>query len=191
MLTSIHPLGERARQQSFRVTVASYLLGALAGGLAIGAVGGAVGSLLPLEGWRPLAAAGVALVGAALDLTGRRPPSVHRQVDENWLGRYRGWVYGLGFGLQLGAGVVTIVTAAAVYVTVALTVLVGSVPMGALIGAVFGVSRGVAILPSRKIEDHESLRVMMRGMQAGVGPATRYAVAAQLLVVVVAVAVAV
>src|SRR5918996_4573959 len=134
-----------------------------------------------------VAAAAIALVGAALDLPGRRPPSVHRQVDENWLGRYRGWVYGFGFGLQLGTGVATIVTTAAVYVTVALTVLVGSVPVGAVIGAVFGLARGLAILPSRRIEDHDTRRVMMRELQRGLAPASRVAVAPQVLVALVAI----
>jgi hypothetical protein len=31
-------------------------------------------------------------------------PSWQRQVDERWLTTYRGWVYGAGFGFQLGAG---------------------------------------------------------------------------------------
>ena len=34
----------------------------------------------------------------------------------SWLGRYRSWVYGLGFGVQLGAGVTTVVVSSAVYV---------------------------------------------------------------------------
>jgi hypothetical protein len=184
MLSSIHPLGERARQQSFWVTVTAYLIGTLVGGVATGALGGALGSLLPEGGWRLAAAAGIALVGGSLDFTGRKPPSVHRQVDENWLGRYRGWVYGLAFGLQLGAGVVTIVTSAAVYVTMALTVLVGSIGWGAVIGAVFALARGLAILPSRRIEDHESLRVMMRRLQDGLGRAQWLAIAAQVAVVI-------
>ena len=33
-------------------------------------------------------------------------------VHEQWLTRYRGWVYGVGFGAQLGFGLVTIITSA-------------------------------------------------------------------------------
>lgn len=49
------------------------------------------------------------LAGLALDLGlgALRLPGPARQVDEDWLARYRGWVYGAGFGTQLGLGVVT------------------------------------------------------------------------------------
>ena len=68
--------------------------------------------------WRAVIGA-VALIGVALDLgwAGLRLPTVRRQVNEDWLHRYRGGVYGFGFGFQLGLGVATIVTTAAVYLT--------------------------------------------------------------------------
>ena len=34
-------------------------------------------------------------------------PLVRRQVDDAWLARYRSWVYGGGFGWQIGVGVAT------------------------------------------------------------------------------------
>ena len=45
-------------------------------------------------------AAVLLLAGLLLDrrVGGLRLPTWHRQVDERWLARYRGWVYGLGFG---------------------------------------------------------------------------------------------
>ena len=43
-------------------------------------------------------------------------PGPRRQVNERWLDEYRGWVYGLGFGAQLGLGVTTVITSAATYV---------------------------------------------------------------------------
>src|SRR4051794_16357363 len=103
MLTSISPLGERARGNRWSVTVAAYLLGSLLGGAALGALLGAVGELL--LGPLPLIAAGVCVAAAAADLAGLLPRG-SRQVDETWLNRYRGWVYGFGFGAQLGVGVV-------------------------------------------------------------------------------------
>lgn len=188
MLSSIHPLGERARNQRFGVTVGWYLAGSLLGGILVGTIGGSLGYLLPAGEWRLVAAVAVGLTGATLDLLGRRPPSVHRQVDENWLSRYRGWVYGLGFGLQLGSGVVTIVTTAAVYATVAMTVLIGSIPLGALIGSVFGLARGLVILSARRAGDHETLRSLMRDLQAGLPGARVFVVVAQALVAAVALA---
>ena len=103
-------------------------------------VAAALGGLLP-ESWRgsPVAAilvAALLLAGLPLDsrVAGLRLPTWRRQVDEAWLGRYRGWVYGAGFGVQLGLGVVTIVTSATVYATVLLCALSGSPPVGLALG---------------------------------------------------------
>ena len=52
-------------------------------------------------------ASGLSVRASILTDVGRR-----RQVNEDWMARYRGWAYGAGFGLQLGLGVVTIVTTA-------------------------------------------------------------------------------
>ncbi|HEV7196178.1 MAG TPA: hypothetical protein VGN19_09570, partial [Pedococcus sp.] len=47
MLSSISPLGERARNSRWWVTTTAYLVGSLAGGLALGGLAGLVGRLLP------------------------------------------------------------------------------------------------------------------------------------------------
>jgi hypothetical protein len=186
MLSSINPLGERARGQSFWVTVSWYVTGSVLGGLALGAIGGTVGSLLPAGDWRLAGVILACLAGAALDFSGRRPPSIHRQVDENWLGKYRGWVYGLGFGLQLGLGVVTIVTTASVYTVVAVSVLIGSPGFGALIGGIFGLARSLVIVRVARVRDPGSLRRMMRRLQDGLPMASGLVIGAQLLVVLIA-----
>jgi hypothetical protein len=84
-------------------------------------------------------------------------PSSHRQVNEDWLGRYRGWVYGSGFGLQLGAGVATIVTSATVYLTLVAEFLVGSALVGALIGATFGIARAAPLAVRGRARSHQQL----------------------------------
>jgi hypothetical protein len=165
MLSSINPLGERARGQRFWLTSTSYIVGSLIGGIAIGAVSGLIGSWLPDGPWRIVAAIAVLIAGAVLELTNRVPPSLHRQVDENWLTRYRGWVYGFGFGAQLGAGVATIVTSASVYATIAVAGLSGSSGTGAIIGAVFGLVRSLPILMVSQADDPATLRRVMRRLQ--------------------------
>ncbi|HWE08949.1 MAG TPA: hypothetical protein VG325_06325 [Solirubrobacteraceae bacterium] len=137
----------------------AFALGAVAAGTVGGAVGGAVGSLAPAGAWRTIAAL-VVLVGAvSLDATslGRRLPSSRRQVNEDWLARYRGWVYGLAFGAQLGAGLATIVTSAAIYAAAAGAVLCGTVAGGAAVGAAFGLTRALSLLPARTARDGAGL----------------------------------
>jgi hypothetical protein len=155
MLTSISPLGERARGNRWAVTVGAYVVGSVTAGAAVGALLGAVGELLlrPL----PLAAAAICLLAALADLVGLLPRG-SRQVDEDWLVRYRGWVYGLAFGAQLGLGVVTIVTSAATYAFLALCLLSGDLAAGAAIGATFGLVRALPLLRLRRATTPAALR---------------------------------
>jgi hypothetical protein len=163
MLTSIHPLGERGRGMHWSVTVAAYLAGSVVGGAVAGAAAGELGALGRLDGVDVAIRIGVlaaaALLAAAFDASSRLPlPTVHRQVDEDWLGRYRGWVYGAGFGAQLGLGVVTIVTSAVVYLYLVAALVSGSLLAGIVIGATFGLSRAVVLLAARRVDSPERLR---------------------------------
>lgn len=153
MLASINPLGERARNRRWGVTASAYVAGSVLGAAAIGLAAGGVGAGLRALGFgspwiAALAASGLCALGAAFDLGvgGLRLPTVHRQVDERWLDRYRGWVYGLGFGTQLGLGVVTAVNSAAVYAFIALAMLSASVPAGLAMGVAFGVTRALPVV---------------------------------------------
>jgi hypothetical protein len=152
MLSSISPLGERARASRWWLTTTAYVFGSLLGGAGIGALSGLLGSLVPASlrasPWLLLPLAALLLVTLALDLGigGRSLPVWKRQVDVAWLSRYRGWVYGLGFGAQLGFGLVTIVTSATTYAMVAFAALSGHVVAGMLIGVVFGLVRSAPSL---------------------------------------------
>jgi MFS family permease len=177
MLSSISPLGERARASRWWVTTTAYLIGSLAGGLALGGLAGVLGSLVP-EGWRgsPLSLgvlAALLAVGLVLDIRsgGHALPSWRRQVDEQWLTRYRGWVYGVGFGAQLGFGVVTIVTSSTTYAAVLLAVLGGSPAAGLLIGGVFGVVRAVPSLLLARVHDREQLHKVFKRVENWASPA--------------------
>src|SRR3954447_14642887 len=167
MLTSITPLGERGRGTSWRRTVTAYVVASIIGGAAMGAALGAVGRLLHVQDTRwTLAVAGLlALVAAALDIA-RRLPTMRRQVDETWMTRYRDWVYGAGFGLQLGLGAMTIVTSASLYLTWVVELLTGDPVLGAAVGAIFGLSRAVPLLGTARIDNAERLRGAHRRWQA-------------------------
>jgi hypothetical protein len=127
--------------------------GSVAGGAGLGLVLGGMGRYThsPLGLTARTAVGGLAIVvavGVASDLgiLGAKLPTIRRQVNEEWLHRYRGWVYGLGFGLQLGVGFSTVVAVSAVYGAFAAAFLSGSVRTGLLIGAAFGLARAVTIL---------------------------------------------
>jgi hypothetical protein len=151
MLASITPLGERGRGRRWGVTVVAHLVGAVLSG-------GAIGGLLGLVAAAPVRTLGsparlgslaiAAAAGVVLDtrVGGLRLPTPVRQVNEEWMSRYRGWVYGFGFGIQLGSGVATIVTTSAVYVMLVAAGLSGRAGAGAAIGATFGLVRGATIL---------------------------------------------
>lgn len=170
MLSSIHPLGERARNQRWWLTAASYVVASSAAGALVGSIAGLVGSPTPL-GWQPAIIIVVAGAAAFLELTRTSVPSLRRQVNEDWLHRYRGWVYGIGFGAQLGSGLATTVTTAGVYATIAVALVSGSARAGAGIGFAFGLSRAVMIYAAGWIRDGAALVAFHRTLQRFVGVA--------------------
>jgi hypothetical protein len=160
MLASINPLGERARGQHYWVTVAAYVVASTVAAALLGALLGWAGAPLPRVA---IAIVGVvALVALLAERFGVRVPGPRRQVNENWLVSYRGWVYGAGFGAQLGLAFVTIVTASATWIAFACALLAGSTVGGALVGAVFGLVRALPILSGARVRDPESLRALVR-----------------------------
>jgi hypothetical protein len=181
MLASITPLGERSRGFSWGVTASAFAVGAVgAGGLA-GAAGGALGSLAPKGNWRDIVGLGLVALALAVDVSAlrRRLPTTRRQVNEDWLTRYRGWVYGIAFGAQLGTGVVTIVTSAAVYAAALGAVLCGTVPAGAAVGAAFGATRALSLLPARQATDPAGLVRLHERVGRAEAPARRAALAVE------------
>ncbi len=194
MLASINPLGERARDRRWGVTVAAYLLSSTAAAALFGAILGTVGYALPLgPGATAVAVLTLSALALAVDLGlgGLRLPTVHRQVDKDWLDRYRGWVVGLGFGFQLGLGVVTIVNTAAVYLTLALALLTGSAAAGAVVGTTFGLVRALIILVVAPVRRPDQLRLALRRMHAWRTLSQRAGIAVQALFLVAAGAVAI
>lgn len=160
MLTSISPLGERARNNRWWLTVLWLTLGAVLAGAAVGAVLGALGEALTgsaSEGLRLGLLATVCAGASAWDLSGRRFPG-RRQVNEDWLVAYRSWVYGAGFGLQLGAAVATVVNTALVPLFMLAALLTGDMAAGLTIGAAFGAVRGLSLALSSRVRTPEHLR---------------------------------
>src|SRR3954451_21987611 len=155
MLSSITPMTESGRGHRFGTTAAWFVVGAVVGGLTLGiaAAAGAVGLAATGASLTVRLAIGAiaAVLTASIDLgaLGVELPIFKRQVNDAWLRRYRNWVYGAGFGWQIGVGVATYIMTAGGFLTIALAVL-GASPLAALaIGAVFGLVRGSAVYLGR------------------------------------------
>ncbi len=185
MLASITPLGERSRGFSWRLTASAFGVGAAGAGAVAGTAGGALGSLAPAGRWRDGVALGLLAAALAFDGTRLRLrlPSTGRQVNEDWMARYRGWVYGVAFGAQLGAGVMTVVTSAAVYAAALGAVVCGTPAAGAVVGAAFGLARALSLLPARAVTDPGGLVALHDGLGRVEAPARRAVVAAEALAI--------
>lgn len=167
MLTSITPLGERGRGQRWGVTATALTIGHLAGGAVLGGAL-AVGSVARRARWEPstmsmaLLIAAIGIVAAAGDLRGVRLPG-RRQVDERWMTTFRGWVYGLGFGVQLGMGVVTVVNTWLLVAMIGAGLLLD--PLSACgIGVGYGAVRALMTLPVGRVRSVEQLKRVHRGL---------------------------
>lgn len=187
MLSSISPVGEAARQQRWSITVTAYLVASALAGAALGAALGLLGDLAGLDAVGAVGLVVVVAAGLIVDAT-VGPLSVHRQVDERWLSTYRGWVYGAGFGAQLGVGVVTIVPSSVVWVTWAAAAFSGTPARGAAVGLAFGLLRALPLLAGGRATTPAGLRGLLRSMDRWRDPVTKLTVVGQVAVLLGAVA---
>jgi len=185
MLSSITPLAERGRGHRYRSTAVWFVAGALAGGLTLGLAAAVLAAAVSAAGPSTttlLALACVAgVLAAASDarLGGFHLPIHRRQVNERWLDQFRPWVYGAGFGWQIGVGLATYIKTAAVYLTIVLLALSGD-PWAALgVGALFGLARGLAVLLGRHITSFDLLARFHRRVHELDGPSVAAVVAVE------------
>jgi hypothetical protein len=179
MLSQITPFSERARGQRYSVTAACFVLGSAVGGATLGAataLGALVVSAAGLGGDGALGiAAGLALLTAAVDagVFAAAPPFFRRQVNEDWLPRYRGWLYGVGFGWQVGVGIATYIMTAGVFLTAALAVLTADPLAAFLVPVAFGVTRGLTVYLTAHVRTPAGLQSFHRRFDAWGEPTRR------------------
>ncbi len=188
MLSSIHPFGERSRSNSFGQTAAAHIVGSALGGTALGTLGGLVGLAItrtidPSTPIRTVIVLVATVIALALEATNREQllPSRTRQVDENWINTYRGWVYGGGWGAELGFGISTIITTSLVHLLVVTQLFVGSFWIAVLFGTTFGIVRGATVLAASGVDSPEQLRSFHQKLDA-VRPRSQHAVVVSLIV---------
>jgi hypothetical protein len=188
MLSQITPFTERARHHRFGVTAGWFVVGSVAGGATLGVIAGAgaaATSAADLSSDIALAIlVGLAVVAAAVDagVFGFRPPFFRRQVNEDWLPRYRGWLYGVGFGWQVGVGVATYIMTAAVFLTVAVGVLTANPAAAFDIAVLFGLVRGLTVFLTAKVDTPARLVSFHRKFDPWGEPIRRSVIAVELAV---------
>jgi len=192
MLSTITPMAERARGHRYGVTAAWFVVGAVLGGATLGLAAAALAAgvaALDLSTTTVLGAAAVAATGAALvdaGAFGRRPPFFRRQVDDAWLSTYRAWVYGAGFGWQIGVGLATYIMTAGVVLTVVLAVLTASPATAFAVSVAFGLSRGLVVLLGARLRSPAALGALHARLDALEAPVRWAVVAVQAAVAVLA-----
>lgn len=184
MLSSITPLGQRGRGMSWGKTVVAFWIGAVtAGAIVFGALG-VVGELIGVPALNPWYSIIVLALAAILDLSGIKSPGPRRQVNEDWLGRYRDWVTGLGFGVQLGMGFATYIPSFGIWALYLLALGAGW-QWAMAMGAAFGVGRSLLLFVTARVRSAPALADVMRRFAGAENLARWTAVAGYAVVIVV------
>ncbi|MEX0664689.1 MAG: hypothetical protein WD598_07945 [Acidimicrobiia bacterium] len=190
MLSQITPIAEAGRRQRFGRTACWFIGGAVVGGLTLGGLVAGFAAVVAATDLGQSTALGIvaacAFAGAAVDarILGFGPPFFRRQVNEYWLSTYRAWLYGSGFGWQIGVGFATYIMTAAVPLIIVLAALSAS-PWAALgIGAVFGLARGLAVLLGAPVRTLPALHSFHRRFDAAGEPVRQVVIAVQLAVAI-------
>lgn len=196
MLSTITPLGEAGRRHRWFSTALWFIAGATLGGATLGVGAAGLAAVVAAVGVSDQLALGAAAVLAGvtvasdLQVGGFRLPSHTRQVDETWLDQFRSWVYGGGFGWQIGVGLATYVTTSAVYLMLALAALTASPLAAFAIVTGFGFVRGLAVLLGRNLTSPDRLMALHRRLAELLPAAQRTVVLVQVAVLAVAAAAA-
>jgi len=174
MLSTITPVTERARGHRYGVTAAWFVVGGIAGGATLGLVTAGLAAGVSAAGWSETTvlavAAGLAVLAALADSgalgKAAKPPIFKRQVDDAWLSTYRSWVYGLGFGWQIGAGVTTYIMTTAVFLTIGLAALTAGPLLAFALAVLFGLARGLAVLLSARLRSPAAMLALHARLEA-------------------------
>jgi hypothetical protein len=192
MLSSITPMGEASRGNRFRTTAAWFVAGATLGGAVLGLGAAVLALAVHLAGVDRTTAlalgAVLAVLSAAADaqLFGLHVPYHRRQVNEYWLDDYRSWVYGAGFGFQIGLGVATYIMSSAVVLLVLLGSLTGEPLVALAIGTLFGLVRGLGVLPGARLTTPAKLAAFHARFDARSESSRQLVIGTQVVVAVVA-----
>jgi hypothetical protein len=192
MLSMLTPFGESGRGNRYPVAATTFVVAAVVGGVCLGLVPAVLAIGVDAANLGTAQTSAVVAAAALLSLagdTGLLPtPRVPRQVNESWFAQYRAWVYGIGYGWQLGAGVTTYVMTTAVYLMLVLAALTASATTALMICGGFGAIRGLTILLGVRLVHPEAIRGLHHRFDVSEPASRAIAVVAQVAVLSVGVA---
>ncbi len=183
MLSTVTPVAERARGHRYGATATWFVVGATLGGATLAAGAALLAGLADAFDVSESAALTIAAVTAALatasDLRvlGFHLPLHTRQVNEEWLAKFRPWVYGAGFGGQIGVGFATYIMTGGIYLMVVLAALTRDPVVAFAVVTGFGFVRGLAVFLSARLDTPAKVFAFHRRFDA-IGPWTRVAMIA-------------
>jgi hypothetical protein len=148
MIETIGPTGHRGGMRTTLAACASFLPGALLGGVITFGQLAMLGALLHGSGRIAYGAAAlVAAVAALLELRGARIfPQVRRQLPEDWRRRMPMPLAAALYGVLLGLGFTTFVLTFGVWALAAISFALGQPHTGILLGLAFGLGRALPVV---------------------------------------------
>ncbi len=149
MIETIGPTGHTGGRRTTLAGCATFLPGALAGGVITFGGLGALGGLAHGQDQRLayLVAAAIAIGAAALEARGAAiMPQIRRQLPEHWRRSMPMPLAAALYGGLLGLGFTTFVLTFGVWAVAAISFAVGDPATGALIGLAFGAGRALPII---------------------------------------------
>src|SRR5512133_2538220 len=149
-IETIGPTGHTGGRRITAAACATFLPGAIAGGvITFGSPALVGGLILGGAGGRAAyaVAAGIALLAAVLEIRGTRiVPQIRRQLPEHWRRVMPMPLAAALYGVLLGLGFTTFVLSFGVWALAGVSLAVGDPSIGLLVGIAFGVGRAIPIV---------------------------------------------
>jgi hypothetical protein len=148
-IDTIGPTGHTGGRRITAAASATFLPGAIAGGVITFGSLALLGELLHGAGGRAayVVAAGIALLAAALEVRGKRiVPQIRRQLPEHWRRVMPMPLAAALYGVLLGLGFTTFVLSFGVWALAGVSLAVGDPVIGLVLGAAFGIGRAIPIV---------------------------------------------
>jgi hypothetical protein len=148
-IDTIGPTGHTGGRRITAAACATFLPGAIAGGVITFGSLALLGELLHGAGGRAayVVAAGIAVLATALEVRGKRiVPQIRRQLPEHWRRVMPMPLAAALYGVLLGLGFTTFVLSFGVWALAGVSLAVGDPVIGLVLGAAFGIGRAIPIV---------------------------------------------